>query len=1006
MTIPEQHHALERIPNATYRLQFGPHFTLHDARAIMPYLHALGVSDLYASPLFAARSGSTHGYDVTDYGSISPALGGDDAFTALSDALQGREMGLLLDMVPNHMGVGPENAWWVDVLENGQSSPYAAFFDIEWRPIKPELAGKVLLPILGDQYGVVLERGELRLEFADGAFSLCYNDYRLPLAPRTYAMALEVARDDIAALAEDDEARQEFESILTAIGYLPGRDEQDPERLAERRREKEVVKRRLAALDETSETVRVAINAALITLNGRPGDARSFDRLHELIDAQPYRLAFWRVAAEEINYRRFFDINDLAAVRVELPEVFEATHAFAMRLIAQRRVTGLRIDHSDGLWDPPGYFRQLQEAFATAEKDAKARRHDGGEREAAGRPSLYVVAEKILSEREPLPEDWAVAGTVGYDFLNAANGLFVPREAEGTLDVIYRRFICPEDPASVPPFHEQERRAKQLIMETALASEINALAHRLERINEKNRRYRDFTLQGMTRALIDLIASLPIYRTYICDADTVSERDRRFVQQAVRAARRRHPRTPRSLFTFIEETLLLRNLHEFREQDRLEVVNLVMRFQQITGPVMAKSVEDTAFYGYHRLVSLNEVGGSPDVFGMAPAAFHHQNDERRRRWPHAMLSSSTHDTKRSEDVRARINVLAELPAEWERAVSRWTAIAAPYRRMVDEAPAPDRNDEYLLYQTLVGGWEDGLSVEALSVDRLEADRSSRSTSDSQDEAADKHNTSTLNAQRPNVQRFQERIAAYMEKATKEAKIHTNWINPDDEYDAAVRGFVEGLLADDSPLFAELIPFARRVAFFGRFNSLAQTLLKLAAPGVPDIYQGSELWDLSLVDPDNRRPVDFAARAWLLDDLRARAETDRLGLARELLETCEDGRIKLFLIAETLAFRRRAPALFALGDYRPLDASGRHAEHVVAFARAHAGQELVAVVPRLVATLTDGQEVAPVGACWSETRLALPQGHFRNILTGAEVAGGDVHLADLLRTLPVALLARI
>jgi (1->4)-alpha-D-glucan 1-alpha-D-glucosylmutase len=984
--LAEQRHA----PASTYRLQFHPGFTFADAAAVVGYLRDLGVGDLYASPLFTARAGSTHGYDVADYGRLSPALGGDEQFAQLSAALRERGMGLILDMVPNHMGIGDANAWWSDVLENGPASPYAAFFDIDWQPIKPELAGKVLLPILGDQYGVVLERGELQLTMQDGALKLSYYETHLPTAPRTILHVLERARPAVAeALSDDDADRQELESVITALGYLPARTETDPERLAERRREKEVIRRRVAALIAQNATVRAAVDAAVAALNGAPGDPRSFDALDELIEGQPYRLAFWRVAAEEINYRRFFDINDLAALRVERPEVFAAAHELVFRLIAEGAVHGLRIDHPDGMWDPPAYFAQLQERFLLerararhAELDAEAaaeaarawsREH--AERSARGEAvwPLYVVAEKILSEQEPLPHAWAVDGTTGYDFLNLANGIFVQAEHADAFDRIYQRFAAGHGEGAAP-FAEIVLAAKHEIMDGNLASEITSLSHQLERINEKNRRYRDFTLRGITAALTAILAELSIYRTYITEPGQVSERDVRYVLEAVHAARRRNPRLPNSLFTFLRDTMLLRNLHEFREEDRQDVIDMVMRLQQMTGPVMAKSVEDTAFYRYHRLVSLNEVGGHPEQFGHEVEEFHRQNAERARLWPHAMLSLATHDTKRGEDLRARINVLSELPGEWEAAVTRWAQWNSRHKREADGAALPDRPTEYLLYQTLVGAWEDGPS-----------------------------------------DAFVERIQQYMQKATREAKLHTSWINPDEEYDQALGDFVAAILDPEraGPFLDDLAGFARRVACFGRINSLAQTLLKLTSPGVPDTYQGTELWDLSLVDPDNRRPVDYERRRRALAELDARAADDagRAALAAELLEGAADGRIKLYMVAEALRHRRAKPRLYTTGAYTPLEARGARAAHLCAYARGDAEAAVIVVAPRLVAGLTGGAEQLPLGeATWGDTALALPaelRGRYRDLLTGrVHEAGAELPLAALLAELPIALLERL
>jgi (1->4)-alpha-D-glucan 1-alpha-D-glucosylmutase len=981
------HRLPHHTPRATYRLQLNAGFPLDSAAALVAYLHRLGISDLYASPLLTARTGSSHGYDITDHSAVSPELGGEPALQRLGAALRAHAMGMLLDVVPNHMGIGDlRNAWWNDLLENGPASIYAAFFDIDWNPVAPELRDRVLLPVLGDQYGDVLERGELQLRYADGAFFLAYWEQSFPLAPRSYAPLLAHGLPDlIARLGAAHPDVVELQSILTSISYLPHRTETAPEKVQERNREKEVIKRRVRQLCERSPAVGEAIAATIAHYNGVAGDPASFDLLDALIAQQSYRLAFWRVATEEINYRRFFDINDLAAIRVERPEVLQATHALILRLLADGTATGLRIDHPDGLWDPASYFRQLQRAYlhawAAQQPDLAAAPPD--ELEAAidaalaaaassGRWPLYVVAEKILSHGESLPENWAVAGTTGYDFLNEVNGALVDQAGRRPLDRLYA------DVAGRQPAYASLVSAKKKeIMLVALASEINTLSHLLDRITEQNRHYRDFTLNSLTFALREVIAALPVYRTYISGPDSVAPWDERFVEEAVREAKRRNPRTAEAIFDFLRDTLLLRNYARFAPEARDEVLRCVMKFQQLSGPVMAKGVEDTAFYVYNRLVSLNEVGGHPELFGTAVEELHRRAAERARRWPHSMLATSTHDTKRSEDVRARIDVLSELPAEWRQAVARWTRLNARKRTLADGAAMPSRNDEYLLYQTLVGAWE---------------------------EPAD-------------LATFRDRIAAYMEKATREAKVHTSWINPNAAYDAAMRRFVVGILDPrrSSRFLADLAAFSARVAFFGRFNSLSQTLVRLTAPGVPDLYQGCELWDLSLVDPDNRRPVDFALRGRLLDDLERAAARDLPGLAAELLASAADGRIKLHVIRSALALRRERPALFAAGAYAPLAATGPAAEQLIAFARTHAGAAAVILAPRLTARLAGGEQRPPVGDLWGDTWLALPHAApgdcYRDRLTGAEhrVAARDgvagLALAELLASFPVALLER-
>ncbi|HML22862.1 MAG TPA: malto-oligosyltrehalose synthase [Aggregatilinea sp.] len=991
--------AERRIPAATYRVQFNAGFTFRDAQAIVPYLHALGISDLYASPLLQARPGSAHGYDICDYDHLNDALGTWEDFDALVETLHAHGMGLMLDMVPNHMGIGAAcNNWWMDVLENGPSSAYGGFFDIDWQPVKAELANKVLLPILEDQYGAVLESGKLRLVYADGAFAVHYYDTRLPVAPDSYARILSAGVDALVEeLGAEDEHVQELQSILTALSYLPPYTATEPDQAAERRREKEVIKRRIAALLDATPDVKAAVDAALTAINGDPDDPASFDRLDALLAEQPYRPAFWRVASDEINYRRFFDINDMAAIHIEDPAVFNAVHDTVLDLATAGKINSLRIDHSDGLWNPADYFRRLQESYVyhqicaapgpnlddtAAEQALGAAIHRWFDAHYVPQPDsaatlpLYVVTEKILSETEPLPYDWAVFGTTGYDFLNVVNGLFVDPAQRDRLTGIYDAFAG----------HEMDleaivRSSKQRIMEDALASEIGSLSRQLERITEVSRRYRDFTLGGLSAAIRQVIAAMNIYRTYITEPENVSDRDQRYILAAVLEARRRAPNTSRLVLTFIRDTLLLRNLDSFRAEDRPRVLNFVMRFQQITGPIMAKSFEDTTFYIYNRLASLNEVGGHPENFGVTPGDFHAESLKRRAEWPHAMLTTSTHDTKRSEDVRAHIDVLSELPDEWEAALAQWRSINAAHKSTIDGEAAPDANDEYLLYQTLLGAWPDGNSAPG--------------------------------------EAFRDRMAAYMVKAASEAKVHTTWISPDEDYIAAIQSFVAGVLGDAAFLDA-FVPLQRRVAFFGRFNALAQVLLKVTAPGMPDLYQGTELWNYSLVDPDNRRVVDYEKRREILDDLAAvdtQPDSDRAALARSLVESADDGRIKLYAIRRALAVRSALRDVFDHGSYRALEASGRRAAHLCAFVREHDGRAVIAVAPRLVAGLTGRQERAPVGPeVWGDTWLALPPEHagrtYRSVFTGDLIAAGErggtigLPVAELLAYFPVGLLELI
>jgi (1->4)-alpha-D-glucan 1-alpha-D-glucosylmutase len=953
-----------RIPLATYRFQLNRNFRFRDAATLVPYLHALGISDLYASPYLRARPGSTHGYDISNHNELNPEIGFRDDHEVMIRALRKHGMGHLLDIVPNHMGIAESgNRWWMDVLENGPSSRFARFFDIDWSPLKRELEGKVLLPVLGEQFGDVLERGELKLFYEDGRFRIEYFENQFPVAPKSTSAVLRAALELLESrLDEEHPERMELASIKTALEHLPTRYQTDPASTSERRREKAITQRRLAALTSTSAEVREAILEAVQLFNGTPGHPVSFDRLETLLADQAYRLAFWRVAAEEINYRRFFDINDLAGVRVERPEVFDETHRLILKLVGEGKVTALRIDHPDGLFDPRGYLYRLQEE---AQK-------------ATGEASLYILVEKILTGDEQLPEDWPVAGTVGYDLMDRLNRLFVAAANEEAMNAAYARFV-----PRTPEFEDLVYEKKKLILRNALASELNVLAHQLNRLSERNRRSRDYTLGSLTDALREIIACFPVYRTYVdARAGRVSDRDRGYLEQATETAMRMNRSMSASVFAFVRDTLLLQWPEGLDEGSRAEHAEFVMKFQQVTGPVMAKGVEDTSFYIFNRLVSLNEVGGEPDRFGIPLEEFHAYVTDRAAQWPNAMNATATHDTKRSEDVRARIHVLSEIPEFWARRTTDWARHNEDHRLHDGNQSIPDRNDEYLLYQTLIGAWPlDEPDAEAYEV-------------------------------------FIERIQGYMEKATREAKVHTSWINPNESYDRGLREFVARILdrVGNREFLEDLRAFhSEHIALPGMLNALAQTLLKLTMPGVPDIYQGQEIWDFSLVDPDNRRPVDFVLRRALLEDVHGRMrEIEQTEYTAELLRDWWDGRIKLYVTHLALTLRGRRPELFTQGEYIPLIARGECSEHVVAFARLHEEQAAIIAAPRLCSSMIRGNDGSlPDARAWRGTTIEgerpLPSGRYRNVLTGEqiEVEGGRVRLevAPLFGTFPVTLLER-
>ena len=944
------------IPSATYRLQFNRGFTFIQARGVVAYLDDLGISHCYSSPYFLASAESTHGYDIADHNQLNPAIGSREDYDAFVAELRQRGMGQIVDFVPNHMGIAESlNRWWMDVLENGPGSIYAPYFDIDWCPLKDELEGKVLLPILGDQYGRVLEKGELKLLFESGAFFVEYYATRLPLAPRTYSHilrhALEIATPgtsvDVLPVSVDDKAPDpgvnELRSILTALDHLPSRNELAPDKIAERLREKEVIKQRLEKLCGEQPEVSTAITTALREISGSAGVSRSFDSLDTLLGAQPYRLSYWKVAAEEINYRRFFDINSLAAIRMERKDVFDASHRFIFELIAAGAITGLRIDHVDGLWNPREYLEQLQQRYASVFNLDHA---DKG---------LYLLVEKILIGSEQLRQDWPVHGTTGYDFTIQAISVFVDPAAEKSLTNTYNRFI-----GETIRFEDMVYEKKRQTMRLSLASEINVLGSILNRLSEQNRWFRDFTLNALTAAVREVIACFPVYRTYLAPGLETSEEDRQIIHRAVAAAKRRNPALERSIFDFLREILLMKFPENIDAAALEEHVRFVLKFQQCTGPIMAKGLEDTAFYIYNRLVALNEVGGEPQKFGSSVESYHRLCLRRHADLPHAMLATSTHDTKRSEDVRTRIAALSEIPAEWKRALQRWKSANRRLKRDVEGRFAPDANEEYLLYQMLLGTWP----LHPMTEDERKG--------------------------------YVVRIQDYMTKAIKEAKLNSSWIEPNEAWDEAVRAFVLAVMEPGSRnrFLQAFIPLAEQIAELGAINSLSQLLLKCTAPGVPDIYQGTEIWDFSMVDPDNRRPVDYSERASLVSEIAKSTPV-------EMLASWRSGAVKLFVTRTLLRFRRENPELFARGTYAPLELSGEFKDCCIAFRREWEGQVIIVAAPRLVSKVG----FPPLGDLWKDTAIAGTMPGLRNLFTGQGLPPtvSSLPLSQVFAEFPVAVL---
>lgn len=956
----------------------------------MGYFADLGVGALYLSPFLRSRRGSTHGYDTVDHGEIDPAVGTEDEFRALATAARERGMGLVLDIVPNHMSIDdPRNGWWQNVLENGQCSPFANYFDIDWTPPKVALQGKVLLAFLGDQFGKVLEDQQTQLVYQDQRFMIRYYERLFPTDPRSWALVLRAALEQLVPVLEQtNPQRMELESVITALEHLPERSQVNPEAIQQRHRENDVARRRLSVLLQASREIREALAGTLESYNGTLGDPHSFDRLEAFLNEQAYRLCYWRVATDEINYRRFFDVDTLAAIRVEDDAVFEGVHALPLKFVAEGHVSGLRIDHADGLLDPQAYLAKL-------DNRAREAATSGPRRGLLNGSGPWMLVEKILSRDERLPADWPVAGTTGYNFLNLVNGLFVDRQGWAAIRDAYQKFTGQNE-----PFERVLYGAKRTILSSSLSSELYVLSSRLVRIAEQHRWSRDFTRASLFRALREVVACFPVYRTYTRPGSAgVSEEDRKRIRAAVRLAKRWNPAMSPSFFDFIASVLLLEAPDGLSEAVLEERREFVLKFQQVTGPVTAKGMEDTAFYRYYPLASLDEVGGNPLQSSVTVDRFHEVIQDRLANWPQEMSATGTHDTKRGEDLRARLNVLSEIPAAWEAAVGRWHAMNAQARRAVDDelvaaGQIPDANEEYLIYQTLVGLWP-VLPPAGPGLD--EAGWSA----------------------------LVERLLQYAEKAFREAKVHTSWLNPEREYEDSVQTFIKAILADrQSEFLQDLDALVRSIAHAGFVNSLSQLLIKIGAPGVPDFYQGVEFWDFNLVDPDNRRPVDYAARRRALTELIDTGRSDLGKLSGELLSHWPDERLKLLVTWRGLQCRREHPDLFS-GHYQALPVTGARKANTCAFARVAWPQWAICAVPRLAVeawcgveqpheTSRDGTAGGWIpGRWWRETVIELPADaprRWRDAITGRAATAqpqGDTAAAldvgELFTQFPVALL---
>ncbi|MDQ1240716.1 MAG: (1-_4)-alpha-D-glucan 1-alpha-D-glucosylmutase, partial [Thermodesulfobacteriota bacterium] len=919
-----------------YRIQFSPSFGFQSASSVVPYLSELGISDLYASPIFKAARGSLSGYDVVDSNQLNPDLGGLSDLESLSAELQKHNMGWIQDIVPNHMAMNSENGILMDIFMNGHNSQYFKFFDVDWGHPPAGANKRLLAPFLGKFYGECLEDGEIALKYGPDGFNVAYYDLSFPLRIESYPYLFKNLARLKRKLVEDAPDFIKILGILYVLKTLSSSD--DPE---ERSNQIKLIHRTMWELYTTNAAIKTLIDDNLQVFNGEKGKPETFNALDDLLSQQLFRLSFWKVAAEEINYRRFFCINDLISLRMEDERVLSHTHRLIFGLIERGIVTGLRIDHVDGLYDPTTYLQELRKRTS----------------------KTYIVVEKILNLQEDLPDFWPVQGTTGYDFANYVNELFCQKENVRPFSRIYSSVT-----GLKTAYEDVVTHSKRLIIQEDMASDVHNLAQLLKEISSRDRHGSDITLNALQRALSEVLAVFPVYRTYVSQV-VVSDNDRKYILDAVDRARANFPGLIHGL-TFLRRFLLLDFPDYVSDEEKRGWLLFVMRFQQFTGPLVAKGVEDTTLYVYNRLLSLNEVGGRPDHFGCSLEEFHTFNMKKKDLWPDSLNTTSTHDTKRGEDVRARINVLSEMPDEWLRKIRSWIKINRGKKKRVRGLAVPDRNDEYFLYQTLIGAFP------------------------------------FSDADYPD---FIKRIKEYLVKAVREAKVHTAWLKPDVEYEDAYVSFAEKILArsGDNAFLKELIPFTRRVAHFGMLNSLSQTLIKITSPGVPDFYQGTELWDLSLVDPDNRRPVDFKKRSLMLSSIREHEDSDIGRLIQDLLCTREDGKVKLFLIYRALKARKTHREIFGEGAYVPLESAGRFRSNVITFARRQHRQWAIVIAPRLLSHLVQEGDFPLGRQVWQDTQVILPDGaplDWRNVITSEVLSVGKaLPVGDVLHSFPVALL---
>ncbi|WP_066380153.1 malto-oligosyltrehalose synthase [Anabaena sp. CA = ATCC 33047] len=931
-----------RIPIATYRIQFNAQFPFQSAKEVTSYLAELGISDVYAAPIFKARVGSTHGYDIVDPNQLNPELGTQEDFFDLIQELKQHQMGWLQDIVPNHAAYDSQNKYLMDVLENGVNSIYTNYFDIAWNyPISNGFGNPhepILTPLLGKFYGEALENQEIQLRYDQTGLSVNYYNLKLPVNLESYATFLSQNLRELAkTLGRKHPIFVRLLGILYMVKHIP----QDATP-TERQDQIDFVKGLLWELYTDYSEIKTFIDDNVRLFNGEIGKAESFNLLDSLLSEQFFRLSFWKVGAEEINYRRFFTVNELISLKVEDETVFKNTHNLICKLAKSGEFTGLRVDHIDGLYDPSQYLQRLREKIG----------------------DVYLCVEKILQTGEELPENWQIQGTTGYEFLNYLNGIFCLTDNQDAFTQIYYH-----NTGWRTPYEQVVTEKKHLMIERNLAGDIDNLTYILKKIAGKHRYGNDFTINGLKRAIAEILSRFPIYRTYI-NQDGITAADIPYIQEVIQQAKSHLPLLHHEL-SFIEKLLLLEHDDSLTPEEQDQRLYFVMRLQQYTGPLMAKGVEDTALYVYNRFISLNEVGGNPDRFGVNLDEFHDFNQQRQACWQYTMNTTSTHDTKRGEDIRARLNVLSEIPQAWETQVRKFYELNREYKTsLTKKVFMPDNNDEYLFYQMLVGAFP-----------------------------FFEHE----------YENFCDRLLDYLLKAIREAKVYTAWLRRNSTYENAVIDFATKVLTPsaDNQFLQEFIPFQKRIADYGIFNSLSQTLLKITSPGFPDFYQGTELWDFSMVDPDNRRPVDFAIRKSYLQEIKAQIPTDILKLIDELLANKADGRIKMFLILQALKFRVNNLQVFQQGSYLPLAAKGKFKDHIIAFARIYQDQTIITIASRFFTSLIQPEQY-PLGTeVWQDTYIELPPATPSTLLDGmtGQIVKADkiLLIGEALKYFPVALL---